>query len=171
MIRVHAVESATYAVRHVVLIPQIACLVRAGNVHKVVRSVVQRRTVRINDGDGVPAPDRHAGRRDTTQPGGGIFTADDDSVLEHIEGLPIAHAIDSRARPCGAICGAAAGGAEATCQVDLCVHIGDRWNDAIAMAEDEIKDGQYPPAVALAHSISSREQQENTTMQGILDSL
>src|SRR6202034_3066521 len=41
----------------------------------------------------------------------------------------------------------------------------------IAMAEDEIKDGQYPPAVALAHSISSREQQENTTMQGILASL
>jgi uncharacterized protein (DUF305 family) len=41
----------------------------------------------------------------------------------------------------------------------------------IAMAEDEIKDGQYPPAVALAHSISAREQQENTTMQGILDSL
>jgi uncharacterized protein (DUF305 family) len=41
----------------------------------------------------------------------------------------------------------------------------------IAMAEDEIKDGQYPPAVALAHSISTREQQENTTMQGILDSL
>jgi uncharacterized protein (DUF305 family) len=40
----------------------------------------------------------------------------------------------------------------------------------IAMAEDEIKDGQYPPAVALAHSISNREQQENTTMQGILDS-
>jgi uncharacterized protein (DUF305 family) len=41
----------------------------------------------------------------------------------------------------------------------------------IAMAEDEIKDGQYPPAVALAHSISTREQQENTSMQGILDSL
>jgi uncharacterized protein (DUF305 family) len=41
----------------------------------------------------------------------------------------------------------------------------------IAMAEDEIKDGQYPPAVALAHSISTREQQENTTMQGLLDSL
>ena len=41
----------------------------------------------------------------------------------------------------------------------------------IAMAEDEIKDGQYPPAVELAHSISTREQQENTTMQGILASL
>ena len=41
----------------------------------------------------------------------------------------------------------------------------------IAMAEDETKDGQYPPAVALAHQISTREQQENTTMQGILDSL
>ena len=33
---------------------------------------------------------------------------------------------------------------------------------AIAMAWDEIKSGQYPPAVALAHSIARREQQENT---------
>jgi uncharacterized protein (DUF305 family) len=41
----------------------------------------------------------------------------------------------------------------------------------IAMAEDEIKDGQYPPAVALANTIATREQQENTTMQGILASL
>jgi uncharacterized protein (DUF305 family) len=41
----------------------------------------------------------------------------------------------------------------------------------IAMAQDEIKSGQYPPAVALAHSIASREQQENTTMQGLLASL
>jgi len=32
----------------------------------------------------------------------------------------------------------------------------------IAMAQDEIKSGQYPPAVALAHSIARREQQENT---------
>jgi uncharacterized protein (DUF305 family) len=41
----------------------------------------------------------------------------------------------------------------------------------IAMAQDEINSGQYPPAVALAHSIATREQQENTTMQGILSSL
>jgi uncharacterized protein (DUF305 family) len=39
------------------------------------------------------------------------------------------------------------------------------------MAENEIKDGQSPPTIALAHSISTREQQENTTMQAILDSL
>ena len=42
---------------------------------------------------------------------------------------------------------------------------------AIAMAQDEIKSGQYPPAVALAHSIVTNHQQEITTMQGILDSL
>jgi uncharacterized protein (DUF305 family) len=42
---------------------------------------------------------------------------------------------------------------------------------AIAMAQDEIKSGQYPPAVALAHSIVTNYQQEITTMQGILASL
>lgn len=42
---------------------------------------------------------------------------------------------------------------------------------AIAMAQDEIKSGQYPPAVALAHSIVTSHQQEITTMQGILASL
>jgi uncharacterized protein (DUF305 family) len=42
---------------------------------------------------------------------------------------------------------------------------------AIAMAQDEIKSGQYPPAVALAHSIVTNHQQEITTMQGILPSL
>jgi uncharacterized protein (DUF305 family) len=42
---------------------------------------------------------------------------------------------------------------------------------AIAMAQDEIKSGQYPPAVALAHSIVTNHQQEITTMQGILASL
>jgi uncharacterized protein (DUF305 family) len=42
---------------------------------------------------------------------------------------------------------------------------------AIAMTEDEIKSGQYPPAVALAHSIVTNHQQEITTMQGILASL
>jgi uncharacterized protein (DUF305 family) len=42
---------------------------------------------------------------------------------------------------------------------------------AIAMAQDEIKSGQYPPAVALAHSIATTQQQEITTMQSILASL
>ena len=42
---------------------------------------------------------------------------------------------------------------------------------AIAMAQDEITSGQYPPAVALAHSIVTNHQQEITTMQGILASL
>jgi uncharacterized protein (DUF305 family) len=42
---------------------------------------------------------------------------------------------------------------------------------AIAMAQDEIKSGQYPQAVALAHSIVTNHQQEITTMQGILPSL
>jgi len=42
---------------------------------------------------------------------------------------------------------------------------------AIAMAQDEIKSGQYPPAVALAHSIVTNHQQQITTMQGILASL
>jgi uncharacterized protein (DUF305 family) len=42
---------------------------------------------------------------------------------------------------------------------------------AITMAQDEIKSGQYPPAVALAHSIVTNHQQEITTMQGILASL
>jgi uncharacterized protein (DUF305 family) len=42
---------------------------------------------------------------------------------------------------------------------------------AIAMAQDEIKSGQYPPAVALAHSIVTSQQQEITTMQGFIASL
>jgi uncharacterized protein (DUF305 family) len=42
---------------------------------------------------------------------------------------------------------------------------------AIAMTEDEIKSGQYPPAVALANSIVTNHQQEISSMQGILASL
>jgi uncharacterized protein (DUF305 family) len=42
---------------------------------------------------------------------------------------------------------------------------------AIAMAQDEIKSGQYPPAIALAHSIATSQQQEINTMQSILASL
>ena len=41
---------------------------------------------------------------------------------------------------------------------------------AIAMAQDEIKAGQYPPAIALAQSIVTSQQQEITTMQGLLSS-
>ena len=42
---------------------------------------------------------------------------------------------------------------------------------AIAMAQDEITSGQNPPAVALAHSIVTSQQQEINTMQTILGSL
>jgi uncharacterized protein (DUF305 family) len=39
---------------------------------------------------------------------------------------------------------------------------------AIMLAQNEISSGQYPPAVAMAHSIATSEQQEVNTMQGIL---
>jgi uncharacterized protein (DUF305 family) len=42
---------------------------------------------------------------------------------------------------------------------------------AITMGGDEIKNGQYPPAVAMAQSIVTGQQQEITEMQGILSSL
>jgi uncharacterized protein (DUF305 family) len=42
---------------------------------------------------------------------------------------------------------------------------------AIEMAQEEIKSGQYPPAVALAHSIATSQQQQISTMQGLLASL
>ena len=42
---------------------------------------------------------------------------------------------------------------------------------AIAMAQVEVKSGQYPPAIALAKSIITGQQQEINTMQGILASL
>ena len=42
---------------------------------------------------------------------------------------------------------------------------------AIAMAQVEVKSGQYPPAIALAHSIISNQQKEINTMQNILGSL
>jgi uncharacterized protein (DUF305 family) len=41
---------------------------------------------------------------------------------------------------------------------------------AIAMAQNEIKTGQYPPALALAHSIITSQQVEINTMQGMLGS-
>jgi uncharacterized protein (DUF305 family) len=42
---------------------------------------------------------------------------------------------------------------------------------AITMAQSEIKDGQYPPAVAMARAIVTTQQQEIDTMNGILASL
>jgi uncharacterized protein (DUF305 family) len=42
---------------------------------------------------------------------------------------------------------------------------------AITMAQTEIKDGQYPPAVDLAHAIVTSQQQEIDTMKGILATL
>ena len=39
---------------------------------------------------------------------------------------------------------------------------------AIMLAQSEIDAGQYPPAIAMAHSIATTEQQEVNTMQGIL---
>jgi uncharacterized protein (DUF305 family) len=42
---------------------------------------------------------------------------------------------------------------------------------AITMAQDEIKSGQYPEAIALAHSIVISQQQEINTMQSILGTL
>lgn len=42
---------------------------------------------------------------------------------------------------------------------------------AITMADDEIKDGQYPAAVELAHAIVKTQQQEIDTMQQVLGSL
>ncbi|MFZ0907170.1 MAG: DUF305 domain-containing protein [Mycobacterium sp.] len=39
---------------------------------------------------------------------------------------------------------------------------------AVMLAQSEIDSGQYPPAVAMAHSIATGEQQEVNTMQGIL---
>jgi uncharacterized protein (DUF305 family) len=42
---------------------------------------------------------------------------------------------------------------------------------AITMAQTEINDGQYPPAVEMARAIVSSQQQEIDTMKGILGSL
>src|SRR5258708_25467848 len=42
---------------------------------------------------------------------------------------------------------------------------------AIRMAQSEIKDGQYPPAVGMARAIVTGQQQEIDTMKGILASL
>lgn len=42
---------------------------------------------------------------------------------------------------------------------------------AITMAQSEITSGQYPPAIALAQSIVTNQQQEISTMQTILSSL
>jgi uncharacterized protein (DUF305 family) len=47
----------------------------------------------------------------------------------------------------------------------------EHHNGAIMMAQQEIKDGQFPAAVALARSIIDAQKREISTMQGILDSM
>ena len=42
---------------------------------------------------------------------------------------------------------------------------------AIAMAQTEIENGHFPPAVELARSIATTQQQEIDTMKGILATL
>ena len=42
---------------------------------------------------------------------------------------------------------------------------------AITMAQDEIKNGQYPDAIALANAIVTGQQKEIDTMNQILNSL
>ena len=42
---------------------------------------------------------------------------------------------------------------------------------AIAMAQNEIKDGRFPPAVELARTIVTTQQQEINTMKGVLETL
>lgn len=47
----------------------------------------------------------------------------------------------------------------------------EHHNGAITMAQTEIDSGQFPAAVEMARSIVASQQQEITTMQGILDSM
>lgn len=47
----------------------------------------------------------------------------------------------------------------------------DHHEGAITMAEDEVADGSYPPAVELAQTIIDTQQQEIDTMRELLDSL
>ena len=47
----------------------------------------------------------------------------------------------------------------------------EHHDGAIMMAQQEIKDGQFPAAVDLARSIIDAQKREITTMQGILDSM
>ena len=42
---------------------------------------------------------------------------------------------------------------------------------AVAMAEDQVENGKYPPAVDLAQTIIDTQQQEIDTMQQMLDSM
>ena len=42
---------------------------------------------------------------------------------------------------------------------------------AITMAQTEIKDGQYTPAITMAHAIATSQQQEIDTMKGIVGTL
>ena len=47
----------------------------------------------------------------------------------------------------------------------------EHHQDAITMAQNEIKSGQYQPAIGLARSIVTNQQQQINTMQSILGSL
>lgn len=47
----------------------------------------------------------------------------------------------------------------------------EHHNGAIMMAQQEIDGGQFPAAVQMARSIVTSQQQEITTMQGIIDSM
>ena len=47
----------------------------------------------------------------------------------------------------------------------------EHHNGAITMAQQEIDGGQFPTAVEMARSIVTSQQQEITTMQGIIDSM
>lgn len=47
----------------------------------------------------------------------------------------------------------------------------EHHDGAITMAQTEIDGGQFPAAVQMARSIVTSQQQEITTMQGILDSM
>lgn len=47
----------------------------------------------------------------------------------------------------------------------------EHHNGAIAMAQTEIDSGQFPEAVQMARSIVTSQQQEITTMQGLVDSM
>ena len=62
-----------------------------------------------------------------------------------------------------------AGGVEAS-RLFLTGMIGHH-EGAITMAQNEIKDGSYAPAIELAHSIATTQQQEIDAMKGILATL
>ena len=50
-------------------------------------------------------------------------------------------------------------------------HMIGHHEGAITMAQNEIKDGEYPDAIAMAHAIVTTQQQEIDTMRGIMGTL